>query len=89
MVKDNQNNMAIVIGYIKSEFYDSRKPLKPNAKKGQYRDAISLSLLRISKENGKVKFSYPDQYVIDHPNFCKVFCLLLTISRSTVCVKFR
>lgn len=60
VVKDNKNNMAIVIGYIKSEFYDPNKPLKPHAKKGQYRDAISLSLLRISKENGKPKFSYPD-----------------------------
>lgn len=71
VVKDNKNNMAIVIGYIKSEFYDPNKPLKPSAKKGQYRDAISLSLLRISNSNGKAKFSYPDQFIIDHPNFCR------------------
>jgi hypothetical protein len=78
VVKDVKKNIMVVIGYTKSEFYDpnNRETQNQFSKKGQYRDALSLSLLRIYKEKNQIKYDYPDKFVIDHPNFCKCLHVL-------------
>lgn len=93
VVKDIDKNLIVIIGYTKSEFYDPKKKLKKGSKKGQYRDAISLSLLHIHKVKNEVKYSYPDKFVIDHPNFCKHSTTIQKnsnfFSRSSLRIKFR
>ena len=81
-MRDTKNDIMVVIGLKNSEIdqEENEDGGKKSGKKKSGNKAISLKLLSIRKEKGKLKFNYPDQFVIDHPNFCKFFFSAITIS---------